>query len=179
AAGPADVAGYATSRDRSGLGGPLLRAGTRLGLCARRVGAGPGVARAGPGVARAGPGVARAGVFRLARASAVVGRVEARALVVDRDGVKHAYERRRPTDLTALRAGLVHAVEDLEQMPVRTLVLVDRHGGRRLAARPEATRAPRFRGSSALRAPRSRGSRARPRTRQAPPARRADGATAS
>ena len=65
---------------------------------------------------------------RLAPALAVVGRVEPRALVVDGDGMQHALERSGAADFTLLRARLVHAVEHLEQVPVRALVLVDRHG---------------------------------------------------
>src|SRR5262249_60282959 len=68
---------------------------------------------------------------RLARATAVVGRVEAGPLVVDRNRVEHAHERRSVADLALRRARLVHAVEDLEQMPVRAFVLVDRHRTRK------------------------------------------------
>ena len=42
--------------------------------------------------------------------------------------MENALERRGTADLTLLRARLAHAVENLEQVPVRALVLVDRHG---------------------------------------------------
>src|SRR6266699_2890097 len=80
----------------SGLGG-LLRLGRRARVAAR--------AR----LVRAG----RVGLLgsRLAPAAAVVGRVEARALVVDCDGVEHTHERRLAADLAPLGARFVHAVE--------------------------------------------------------------------
>jgi len=43
---------------------------------------------------------------------------------VDRDRVEDTDERRRAADLAGRRARLAHPVEDLEQMPVRALVLV-------------------------------------------------------
>ena len=45
----------------------------------------------------------------------------------DCDRVQHPLQRRGVADLAAHRAGLVDPVEHLEQMPVRALVLVDRH----------------------------------------------------
>jgi copper transport protein len=47
---------------------------------------------------------------------------------MDGDGVQHDLERRSATDLARLGPGLRHAVEDLEQVPVRALVFVDGHG---------------------------------------------------
>ncbi len=90
----------------------------------------------------AGAGVAGARVLRLARPAAVVGRVEAGPLVVNRHRMEHTLERLGTADLAPVRARIRHAVEDLQQMPVRALVLVDRHrpgkassgsGGARLA----------------------------------------------
>ncbi len=60
--------------------------------------------------------------------AAVVGRVEAGALVVHRDGMEDQLQRRLPAHLAGRRPGLRHAVEHLEQMTVRAAVLVDRHG---------------------------------------------------
>src|SRR5215213_9222038 len=73
-------------------------------------------------------GAVARGLLRLALAlgRAIVRVVEARALEVDRDGVEH------PRDGgAALLAGghgrVGHLLHDLEQMPVLTAVLVDRH----------------------------------------------------
>ena len=44
------------------------------------------------------------------------------------DRMQHDLERRRATRLARVWSGLRHAVEDLEQVPVRALVLVDGHG---------------------------------------------------
>jgi copper transport protein len=48
---------------------------------------------------------------------------------VDRDRVQNRLERPIAADLASRRRRLGHAVEHLEQMPVRALVLVDRHQG--------------------------------------------------
>ena len=63
---------------------------------------------------------------RLAR-TAVVGRVEPRALEVDRDRVQHLLDRTLAADLADLRGRVVHPVEELENVPVRTAILVDGH----------------------------------------------------
>ena len=65
---------------------------------------------------------------RLLRLAAVVGRVEARSPCSARrpDGGRPAAG--HPHRPRSRRAGLRHAVEHLEQMTVRALVLVDRHG---------------------------------------------------
>jgi hypothetical protein len=54
---------------------------------------------------------------------------------VDGDRKEDAFHRRLATDLAFLRARLTHAVEHLEQVPVRALVLVDRHGRGRVPPR--------------------------------------------
>src|SRR5439155_18888489 len=103
-----------------GLGGLLRLAAAAVGRRALAVAA-----------LRVGGAAFRATFLRALRRAAVVGRVEARPLVVHRDRVQHALQRRRAAHLAVLRRGLRHAVEDLEQVPVRTLVLVDRHGRRK------------------------------------------------
>src|SRR5581483_2078262 len=75
----------------------------------------------------------------LPRAPAVVGRVEAGALEVDRDRVQDLRQRRRTADLAYLGVGIGDPVEYLEEMPVRTPKLVDRHGRSRLAGRSAAS----------------------------------------
>ena len=52
-------------------------------------------------------------------------------------GPHHALERRRTADFASLRARLAHAVEHLEQMPIRALVLVERHRTRKGTSRLE------------------------------------------
>ena len=47
----------------------------------------------------------------------------------------YTHERFRAADLAYRRARLTHAVEYLEQMPVRTLVFVDRHGTPKASSR--------------------------------------------
>ena len=87
----------------------------------------------------------RAGLRRRARvgpvavgalaAPAVVGRVEALALVVHRRGVQHALHG-LPADL-AHRHGLVgEALHDVEAVPVRAEVLVDRHSALSISRAP-------------------------------------------
>src|SRR5579884_938108 len=87
------------------------------------------------GVALRGLGLrlaaARVAFLRRRLALAVVGRVEARALVVDRDRVEHELDRRHVADVAALGRGRRHRLEALERMPVRAAVLVNRHSGRR------------------------------------------------
>jgi hypothetical protein len=48
-----------------------------------------------------------------------------------RDRMEHPLQRPFAAHLARLRRRLGHAVEHLEQMPVRTLVLVDRHETRK------------------------------------------------
>src|SRR5205085_2785802 len=61
-------------------------------------------------------------------ALAVVGRVEARALVVDRDRVEDELERRGLADVAAVGRRRGHRLEALEDVAVRAAILVDRHG---------------------------------------------------
>src|SRR5581483_6474859 len=72
-------------------------------------------------------------------AAAVVGRVEARALVVHGHRVQHAHHRRGAADLAARRPRLAHRVELLDEVAVRALVLVDRHGRARVPS-PDVAR---------------------------------------
>ena len=76
----------------------------------------------------------------LAGSTAVVGRVEARALVMHRHRKQHLLDRARPADLAALGRRIAHLLEELEGVPVRATVLVDRHRTANLPAkmRPEA-----------------------------------------
>ena len=62
-----------------------------------------------------------------ARPLAVVGRVEARALVVDRDRIENDLERRSTAHVALLGHGRSHRLEALKRVPVRAAVLVDRH----------------------------------------------------
>src|SRR5215217_7784302 len=101
--------------------------GGLLGLAA--TGARVAAARAGGAVAGGGRRVARCGVLRrLLRLAAVVRRVEPGALVVHGDGMQDDLERSLAAGLARVRPGLRHPVKDLEQVPVRALVLVDGHG---------------------------------------------------
>ena len=79
------------------------------------------------------PSFGAASVF-LRPPAPVVGRVEAGALEVHRDGVEHLLDGALAADLARLDRGVRNPLEDLEGMPVGTAVLVDRHGARRLAA---------------------------------------------
>ncbi len=47
---------------------------------------------------------------------------------MDGNRLQHDPQRPFPTNLTRGRARFRHAVEDLEEVPVRALVLIDRHG---------------------------------------------------
>src|SRR5262249_54738607 len=79
---------------------------------------------------RAGVRVTAAGaIFALlpARATPVIRRVEAGALEVDGDRVENALDRLRTTDLALLGRGFADPLEQLENVSVRTTVLVDRH----------------------------------------------------
>ena len=67
---------------------------------------------------------------RLASAAPVIGRVEPRALEVDGNRVQHAGHRALAALRTYFGRRLVDAVKKLEKMPVRALVLVDRHPSR-------------------------------------------------
>ena len=73
-------------------------------------------------------GAAEPESFGLPAAPAVVGRVEARALVVDGDRMQHALERRGAADLALRGPGSVMPWNTSKQVAVRALVLVDRHG---------------------------------------------------
>jgi hypothetical protein len=64
---------------------------------------------------------------RLPAAASVVRGVEPLALEVDGDRVQNASHRAFAALRTSLRRRLVDAVEKLEKMPVRALVLIDRH----------------------------------------------------
>ena len=66
--------------------------------------------------------------LRLLRPLAVVRRVEARAFEVHRDREEDLLHRPSPTDDTDLGRRIAHPLEDLEGMPVRATILVDRHG---------------------------------------------------
>src|SRR5581483_1454254 len=55
------------------------------------------------------------------------------------DRVQDALKRRGAAHLARLRAVLRHAVEHLEEMTVRALVLVDRHGSGKASARQRAS----------------------------------------
>ena len=46
---------------------------------------------------------------------------------MDRDRVQDSLERPLAADLADLRRVVGHLLEDLEEMPIRALVLVDRH----------------------------------------------------
>src|SRR5206468_3976549 len=106
--------------NRSGLRGLL-----RLAAPGAGVRAGPG---AGTFVRRA-RGIGRTGVLRrLIALPPLIGRVEPRPLVVHRDRMQHALQRRRPAHLARGRAVLRHSVNDLEEVAVGALVLVERHG---------------------------------------------------
>ena len=48
--------------------------------------------------------------------------------------MEHALERLAAAHLTAVGPGLRHTVENLEQMPIRALVLVDRHPTRKASS---------------------------------------------
>src|SRR5437763_15092989 len=114
---PGAATGRPPARPPSGLGGLLL-------LALGRAGAASGLAG---GTGRGG-GVARAAVLRgLLALPAVVGRVKPGALVVNGDRVQDALEWSLAADGAGRRALLGHAVKDLEQVPVRALVFVDRH----------------------------------------------------
>jgi hypothetical protein len=47
---------------------------------------------------------------------------------MDRDGIEHRLDRRRPADRTFLGRRIGDALEQLEDVSLRTLVLVSRHG---------------------------------------------------
>jgi len=64
---------------------------------------------------------------RLLLPAAVVGRVEARALEVDRDREQSLLDRPRTADGTRRRRRVGHLLEELERVPVRAAVLVDGH----------------------------------------------------
>src|SRR4051812_3431509 len=90
----------------------------------------------------------------LARATAVVRRVEARALEVDGHRIEHALERPLAADLALLGLRVADLLEELEQGPVGAAVLVDRH---RRSKNSWAAGCGRFRARA------SRGSTVRPR----------------
>ena len=56
------------------------------------------------------------------------------------DRMQHTDERRRAAHLACFGPGLAHAVEYLEDMPVRTLVLVERHGSGKASSGPRRFR---------------------------------------
>src|SRR5262249_60483369 len=65
--------------------------------------------------------------LRGARAATIVRRVEAGALEVDGDRVEDTLDGLRPADLALLGRRLADPLEQLENVSVRTTVLVDRH----------------------------------------------------
>ena len=83
----------------------------------------------GPPIVALLVGAASVGVAAaiLPAAAAVVGRVEPRAFEVDGDGMEDARNRALAADRADLRRRLGDAVEQLEHVPVRALVLVDGH----------------------------------------------------
>src|SRR4029450_13674174 len=92
----------------------------RLGLRAAAV---PGVAAAARGIAAARGGTLLGGLPR----AAVVGRGKPRAVEVDSHRVEDLLDRRLAAHRTYLRRRVVHALEELEDVPVGTAILVDRH----------------------------------------------------
>ena len=66
----------------------------------------------------------------LAGLAARVGPVEPGALEVHRHRVEHALDRAFAADLAGLGLGIADPLKELEQVPVRAAVLVDRHGFR-------------------------------------------------
>jgi hypothetical protein len=60
-------------------------------------------------------------------ATAVVGRVETGAAEMDRDGIEDGLDGRRPANRARLRRRIGNALEDFEDVPVRTLVFVRGH----------------------------------------------------
>src|SRR6266511_1511440 len=82
--------------------------------------------------------VAVAGGLLLAPAASVVGRVEGGALEVHRDRLEDALERALAALFACLRRGVAHALEDLEDVPLRTLVLVDGHRPRLATAQEDS-----------------------------------------
>src|SRR6185437_15173768 len=79
----------------------------------------------------AGVGVAAAGAvgrrLLLVRASSVVGRVKPGALEVHRDRVEDSLEGTFAADLTLRRRCVAHPLKELENVSVRTTILVDGH----------------------------------------------------
>ena len=73
------------------------------------------------------------------RALAVIGRVEARALVVDRHRVEDELQRRCAAHLARLRRRRGHRLEALERVAFGAAVLVDRHRRRTVATHPAAS----------------------------------------
>src|SRR4051794_27766561 len=71
---------------------------------------------------------------RLSGALAVVGGVEAGALVMNRDRMEHARERTSAAHLAHVGRRLHHPVPHVEEVAVRTAVFVDRHRCGRLPA---------------------------------------------
>src|ERR671935_1256019 len=69
--------------------------------------------------------------FLLAAAAPVVGRVETGPAEMDRYRIEHSLDRRGPANGTLLRRRLGDALEDFEDVPVRALVLIRRHGNER------------------------------------------------
>ncbi len=114
--------GSAARRSVAGGRGLRVRAAALLRAAVR----GAAVALGGR-FARPRPRGGRA-LLRLRRlALAVVGRVEARALVVDGHRVEHELDGTRLADVARLGRGRRHRLETLEEMPLGTAVLVDRH----------------------------------------------------
>ncbi len=103
-----------------GLGG-LRPGGLRLGLVRLRLLAGV------PARLAAAIAVRRA---RTPVAAPVIGRVEARALEVDRSRIEHLRDRPCAADLAHLGRRIRHALEQLEGVAVWAAIFVDRHGGK-------------------------------------------------
>src|SRR6478735_4232384 len=82
-------------------------------------------------------GAAAVAVLRrgLAPSAAVVGRVEAGALVMHRDREQHLLDGARAAGLAAFGRSVAHLLEELELVAVRATVLVHQHQGANLPAK--------------------------------------------